>query len=52
MFPLSLTLPDGCLFEQNIFHLCESYPEMCASVDLLSKYFLLKLMKPVHFEIS
>ena len=26
------------------FHLGESYPEMCASVDLLSKYFLQKMI--------
>ena len=36
------------LFVQYIFHSGESYSEMCASVDLLNKYFLHKLINPVH----
>ena len=40
IFLLSLILPGGYLSEQNIFHLGESYPEMCASVDLMSRTFL------------
>ena len=51
IFLVSLTLPGGYIFEQIIFHLGESYPEICATVDILSEYFLLRLAKPLHFEI-
>ena len=52
MFLIYLNLSGGYLFEHHIFHFGEIYPEMCASVDLLSNHFLLKLIKHVYFGIS
>ena len=51
IFLLFLALPDELLFEQNNFHLDKSYPKMCASVDIMSKYWLHRLIKIVHYGI-
>ena len=39
------------IFEQNIFHLGENYPEIYALIDPLSIFFLLKMTKHGQFGI-
>ena len=51
-FPLFLTLIGGLIYVHYILHLGESYPRIYALIDPQNKCLPMKLIKPVHFEIS